>query len=72
MVRDIIPEQSIEIGEFQHAFAAGLIDSPARITPLGKVTQSAAPARQSAEDITVFDRSGIAIQDLSMARCVLD
>lgn len=66
------PHQSVEIGEFQHAFAAGLIDPVDRIVPLGKVSQTAAPGRQSDDEITVFDSSGIAIQDLSIARCVLD
>jgi alanine dehydrogenase len=66
------PQQSIEIGEFQHAFGAGQIDSVERIVPLGKVSQSAVPGRQSEDEVTVFDSSGIALQDLSMARCVLD
>jgi ornithine cyclodeaminase len=66
------PEQSIEIGEFQHAFMAGLIDSAAQIAPLGKVTRRDVAGRQDDLEITVFDSSGIAIQDLSVARCVLN
>ncbi len=66
------PQQSVEIGEFQHAFAAGLIDSAERVIPLGKVSQGSASGRQSDDEVTVFDSSGIAIQDLSIARAVLD
>jgi len=67
-----LPSQSITIGEFQHAFAAGIIESAEQICPLGRVTQQAGLGRTNNEDITVFDSSGIAIQDLSMAREVLD
>lgn len=66
------PQQSVEVGEFQHAFAAGLIGSVEDIVPLGKVTQQAAAGRMDDSEITVFDSSGIALQDLSIARCVLD
>jgi ornithine cyclodeaminase len=67
-----LPAQSVVIGEFQHAFAAGIIPSADQILPLGKVTQQANLARKNAEEITIFDSSGIAIQDLSIARRVLD
>jgi ornithine cyclodeaminase/alanine dehydrogenase-like protein (mu-crystallin family) len=67
-----LPAQSVAVGEFQHAFAAGIIPSVDQILPLGMVTQHANLARDNAEEITLFDSSGIAIQDLSIARRVLD
>jgi ornithine cyclodeaminase/alanine dehydrogenase-like protein (mu-crystallin family) len=67
-----LPAQSVVVGEFQHAFAVGIIPSADQILPLGKVTQQANLARKNAEEITIFDSSGIAIQDLSIARRVLD
>lgn len=66
------PRQSVEVGEFQHAFAAGLVGALEKIIPLGLVSKGTVPGRESESAITVFDSSGIALQDLSIARCVLD
>ena len=66
------PRQSIQIGEFQHAFADGLIESLDDICALGSVTLGESPGRISDTEITVFDSSGIAIQDLAVARAVFD
>ncbi len=67
-----LPAQSVEIGEFQHAFTKGDITSADRIYPIGNVTQGISPGRNNAQEITIFDSSGIAIQDLAIARVVLD
>jgi ornithine cyclodeaminase len=64
------PEQSIKIGEFQRAFGDGLITSADEICALGLVTLGQAPGRNSDEEITVFDSSGIAAQDLAVADAV--
>ncbi|MFI7000303.1 ornithine cyclodeaminase family protein [Nocardia sp. NPDC050175] len=58
-----LPEQSRTIGEFQHA----------RTTPtaLGAVLTAAAEGRRAPEDITVFDSSGFALQDLTLAAALL-
>jgi ornithine cyclodeaminase len=66
------PRQSVIIGEFQHAFADGLIRSVDEICALGSVTLGDSPGRVSDTDITVFDSSGIAIQDLAVARAVFE
>ncbi len=58
--------QSVAIGEAQHAVAAGLIDA-ARITPLGAVVNGTHPGRTSAEQITLFDGTGVGLQDLAVA-----
>jgi len=66
------PPQSIQIGEFQHAFEEGIITSADEICTLGSVTLGESPGRTTQEEITVFDSSGIAIQDLAVARAVLE
>lgn len=49
---------------------ARLVDA-ASITPIGAVLTGDAPGRASPDDITIFDSSGIALQDLAMAAFVL-
>ena len=58
--------QSISIGEFQHAYAAGLI-RPEALIALGAVLAGRAAGRQSAEEVTIFDGTGVALQDLVIA-----
>ncbi|MFN3575571.1 MAG: iminosuccinate reductase BhcD [Tabrizicola sp.] len=58
--------QSVTIGEAQHAVAAGLIDA-ASIIPLGDVQIGAHPGRRSATEITLFDGTGVGLQDLAVA-----
>ena len=58
--------QSIGIGEAQHAVAAGLIDA-ADIVQIGAVINGSHPGRTSAEQITVFDGTGVGLQDLAVA-----
>jgi alanine dehydrogenase len=53
------PVQSFRIGEFQ-----GLHPEP---LPLGAVLAGSLPGRLAESDITVFDSSGLAIQDLAVA-----
>ena len=58
--------QSVTIGEAQHAIAAGLLDASA-ITPIGDVLIGQHPGRRSAEEITLFDGTGVGLQDLAVA-----
>ena len=58
--------QSVTIGEAQHAVGAGTLDASA-IVPLGEVLTGAHPGRQSAEEITLFDGTGVGLQDLAVA-----
>ena len=62
--------QSTTIGEAQHAVAAGLIGESA-ITPIGAVINGAHPGRRSAEEITLFDGTGVGLQDLAVAAKVV-
>lgn len=58
--------QSVTIGETQHAIAAGLI-AEADITPIGNVINKTHPGRTSADEITLFDGTGVGLQDLAVA-----
>ncbi|MDW4550963.1 ornithine cyclodeaminase family protein [Defluviimonas sp. D31] len=58
--------QSVTIGEAQHAIAAGLI-AEADITPIGAVIAGLATGRQSGDEITLFDGTGVGLQDLAVA-----
>ncbi|WP_080457918.1 iminosuccinate reductase BhcD [Roseovarius sp. A-2] len=58
--------QSISIGEAQHAVAQGLI-SEGDITPVGAVINGTHAGRSSAEEITLFDGTGVGLQDLAVA-----
>ena len=58
--------QSVSIGEAQHAVAAGLIAAGA-ITPLGDVLTGRHPGRQGADEVTLFDGTGVGLQDLAVA-----
>jgi len=65
------PKQSVIIGEFQHGYGDGLI-SVNDICALGLVTLGKAPGRISDTQITVFDSSGIAIQDMTVAGAIFE
>jgi len=58
--------QSVTIGETQHAITAGLIDEAA-IAPIGDVINGVHPGRASADEITLFDGTGVGLQDLAVA-----
>lgn len=62
--------QSVTIGEAQHAVASGLLAEGA-ITTLGQVLTGAHPGRTSAAEITLFDGTGVGLQDLAVADVAL-
>jgi ornithine cyclodeaminase len=63
--------QSTTIGEAQHAVASGLLDA-ASIVELGAVINGQSAGRTSDTDITLFDGTGVGLQDLAVAADVLD
>ncbi|MCX7644750.1 MAG: ornithine cyclodeaminase family protein [Rhodobacteraceae bacterium] len=63
--------QSVTIGEAQHAVAAGLI-AAADIIPIGAVVNGTHPGRSSADEITLFDGTGVGLQDLAVAKAAVD
>jgi ornithine cyclodeaminase len=58
--------QSVSIGEAQHAVGAGLLDA-SRIVPLGDVLIGRHRGRATADEITLFDGTGVGLQDLAVA-----
>lgn len=62
--------QSLSIGEFQHAAAQKMI-SAEEVTALGKVIIGDHEGRGDAE-ITIFDGTGVGLQDLAVAAAVVD
>ena len=64
-------EQASHNGELVHAVEAGALER-ADVTELGAVLAGDAPGRLSDDEITVFDSTGLAIQDLAIALAALD
>lgn len=62
------PEQAVSIGECQHAFAAGLLRLSDLRGTLGEVVAGQRPGRRSPGEITLFDGTGVALQDLAVAQ----
>ncbi len=64
-------EQASHNGDLAHAVEAGAIGRDG-VTQLGDVLTGTAPGRQSPDDITIFDSTGLAIQDLAIALAAMD
>ena len=63
--------QSVSIGECQHAVSEGLI-SETGITPIGAVINGVHAGRSSDDEITLFDGTGVGLQDLAVASVAVD
>ena len=63
-------EQASHGGELAAAVEAGIV-TEADVTELGAVLAGEAEGRRSDEDATAFDSTGLAIQDLAIARAAL-
>lgn len=59
--------QSLSIGEFQHAYAQGIIKGSDIRGSIGAIIAGMADGRRSAEEITIFDGTGVSLQDLVVA-----
>jgi ornithine cyclodeaminase/alanine dehydrogenase-like protein (mu-crystallin family) len=64
-------EQASHNGDLVHAVEAGAL-AREDATQLGDVLAGAADGRRSPDDITVFDSTGLAIQDLAVALAALE
>lgn len=62
--------QAIKFGETQHAINDGLIDRKS-INEIGDLILNNAKGRNSNKDITIFDSTGIALQDIAVSKYVL-
>jgi ornithine cyclodeaminase/alanine dehydrogenase-like protein (mu-crystallin family) len=64
-------DQASHGGELAGAVEQGLVTED-RVTELGEVLTGMAPGRPSAEAVTLFDSTGLAIQDLAICHAVLE
>ncbi|TML62915.1 MAG: ornithine cyclodeaminase family protein [Actinobacteria bacterium] len=64
-------EQASHNGDLVHAVETGVIGRD-DATELGAVLAGTAPGRRSDDDVTVFDSTGLAIQDLAIALAALE
>jgi ornithine cyclodeaminase/alanine dehydrogenase-like protein (mu-crystallin family) len=63
-------EQASHSGELAHAVQTGLVGRD-DVTQLGAVLAGSAPGRTEQGEITAFDSTGLAIQDLAIARAAV-
>jgi len=63
-------EQASHGGELTAGVEAGVVTRD-RVSELGRVLAGDADGRRSAEDVTLFDSTGLAIQDLAIAKAAV-
>ncbi len=71
LVVDVL-EQCAEIGEFQHVLAAGLMTREQVHAELAEVVVGRRPGRTRDNEVTIFDSSGTALQDVAAAIVVYE
>jgi len=71
LVVDVL-EQCAEIGELQHALAAGLMTRAQVHGELADVVAGRRPGRTHRDEITIFDSTGTALEDVAAAIAVYD
>jgi alanine dehydrogenase len=64
-------EQASHNGDLVHAVEAGVLGH-GDVAELGQVLIGTAEGRQTERDITVFDSTGLAIQDLAIALAAVE
>ncbi|MGE0353085.1 MAG: ornithine cyclodeaminase family protein [Gemmatimonadales bacterium] len=69
LVVDLL-EQAATIGDLHHALAAGILTRDAVHAELGQVVAGLRPGRTSDAEVTVFDSTGMALQDAAAAAAV--
>jgi ornithine cyclodeaminase/alanine dehydrogenase-like protein (mu-crystallin family) len=65
-----LTEQCVAIGDLHHAVAAGAMSASQVHAQLGEIVAGLKPARESEEEIIVFDSTGVALQDVAAAAAV--
>ena len=71
LVVDVLA-QCAEIGELQHVLAAGLMTREQVHAELGDVVSGRRPGRTRPDEVTIFDSSGTALQDVAAAVAVYE
>jgi len=64
--------QCFRLGELQHALAEGVVSTESPIVELGELTLGRHPGRESNDQITVCDLTGVGVQDTSIARLAFE
>lgn len=65
-------EQCLEFGEINNAHRAGLLDEDRIVGEIGEVIVGSKQGRTSNEDITLFDSTGMGIQDAAVAKLIYE
>lgn len=65
-------EQVCAIGDTHHAIAAGLMRKEDIYADLSEIVMGRKPGRTSDDEITIFDSTGVAIQDAAAATLVYE
>ena len=71
IVCDVI-EQCAAMGDLHHALEAGTIRIESVHAELGEIVAGRKPGRESAEEVIVFDSTGMALQDVATAAIVYE
>lgn len=71
VVTDVL-EQCAAIGDLHHAIAAGVLEPDAVHAELADLVAGRKPGRRSAHEITIFDSTGTALQDVAAAAVVYE
>ncbi|HKV92725.1 MAG TPA: ornithine cyclodeaminase family protein [Candidatus Angelobacter sp.] len=71
VVADVVT-QCAAIGDLHHALAAGTATVSDVYAELGEIVCGKKPGRTSAEEITIFDSTGMALQDVASAALVYE
>jgi alanine dehydrogenase len=71
VVADVLA-QCATIGDLHHALAAGMAAVSSVYAELGEIVCGKKPGRTSAEEITIFDSTGMALQDVASAAVVYE
>ena len=64
--------QCVRIGEIQHALAKNLISEEDIHAEIGEILMGKKSGRESEKEITMFDSTGLAAQDIAAAKIVLE
>ena len=67
-----IKSQCIRVGDLQHPIASGLMQQEDVYAELGQLLNGDRHGRQSNEEITIYDSTGTALQDVAVGLIVYE
>ncbi|MEO8451727.1 MAG: ornithine cyclodeaminase family protein, partial [Gemmatimonadota bacterium] len=65
-----VTAQCAHVGELHHAITAGLLTEADVHAELGEIIAGKKPGRRTAEEITLYDATGTALQDTACAAAI--